>query len=77
MKELYIITDLDGEVVGQQTAGFAARAVALFAKKNNLMEHGLKAVGYQDFQPIIVAGFEPVEDENAWIESDRKNGYMR
>ena len=56
MKELYVVTDFEGEVLGTQLAGSAGRAIDLFAKRNHLMASHLSAVSLMDWQPLIVAG---------------------
>jgi len=68
MKQQYIMCDEIG-VIGSQIASTKRRAEYLYQQKT-----GERATAYDYSEKL--PGFEPVEDPNAWIEADRKAGYI-
>ena len=62
MKEQYIITDRDGDTLGTQMAGYAQRAIHLFATRHNLVACHLKAVRFVDWRPLRAAGTDHGND---------------
>ena len=56
MKQLHIITDRDGNILGTQLSNSPSRACHLFATRHNLVASQLKAVTFMDWQPLKVAG---------------------